>query len=355
MTGESRGPTRRAPLGFGPLSVSELEPLGWSDRWVAHLAAVPHPDAVPGRVVRHDGTMVVVAFPELRSIAMAPGIDPPVVGDWVAVVDDTVVAVLPRHSLLRRRDAHVDAEQALAANVDVVFIVCGLDRPVRGGRIQRVTALAWDAGATPVVVLTKGDLVDDAEDEVAAVRQDVPAVDVLVVSAVDGVGLDEVRAAARDRTVVLLGESGAGKSTLVNALVGTDVAATGDVRAGDAKGRHTTTTRQLHPLPAGGVLLDSPGIRAVGLWVDPEAVDAVFPEIEALAEGCRFRDCAHDREPGCAVVAAAETDDVLRARLATWRSLRREAAAAAETTQERNRRGRQFGRLVKEAKRLKGH
>ena len=152
---------------------------------------------------------------------------------------------------------------------------------------------------------------------------------------------------------MLLGESGAGKSTLVNALVGTDVAATAEVRAGDAKGRHTTTTRQLHPLPGGGVLLDSPGIRAVGLWVDPEAVDAVFPDIEALAEGCRFRDCAHGDEPGCAVLAAVEEGELAPERFEQWRSLRREAEHAAETAQERNRKGRQFGRMAREAQRLK--
>ncbi|MCU1485537.1 MAG: GTPase EngC [Actinomycetia bacterium] len=342
----------RAPP-WCPLSFPELEPLGWGDRWVALLAAASHPDAVPGRVVRHDGSKVLVAFPKQRSIPMAPGIEPPVVGDWVGTVDDMVVDVLPRHSLLRRRDAIVDGEQALAANVDVVFIVCGLDRPVRGGRLQRVAALAWDAGATPVVILTKSDLGDHVEGAVADVRDDLHEVDVLVVSVVDGSGLEDVRAAARDRTVVLLGESGAGKSTLVNALVDADVAATGAVREGDSKGRHTTTTRQLHPLPGGGVLLDSPGIRAVGLWVDPEAVDAVFPDIEALAEGCRFRDCAHGEEPGCAVIAAIGSEELPRERYEAWRSLRREAEAAAESAQDRHRKNKQFGRISREAQRMK--
>jgi ribosome biogenesis GTPase len=185
------------------------------------------------------------------------------------------------------------------------------------------------------------------------VQAAVQEVDVLVVSATDGTGLEEVRAAARDRTVVLLGESGAGKSTLVNALVGDEVAATGAVRAGDSKGRHTTTTRQIHPLPGGGVLLDSPGIRAVGLWIDPEAVDAVFPDIEALAEGCRFRDCAHGEEPGCAVVAAVGTDALRRDRFDAWRSLRREAEAAAESAEDRNRKNKQSGRVAREAQRMK--
>ncbi|MCU1379449.1 MAG: GTPase EngC [Acidimicrobiales bacterium] len=335
------------------MSFPDLLPLGWSDQWVALLHEVPHPEAVPGRVVRHDGSRVLVALPEPRSLAVAPGVDAPVVGDWVAVVDDSVVAVLPRRSLLRRRDSHADAEQALAANVDAVLIVCGLDRPVRGGKLQRVAALAWDAGAVPVVVLTKADLADGVDEIVAEVREAVQEVDVLVVSATDGTGLEDVRAAARDRTVVLLGESGAGKSTLVNALVGDDVAATGAVRSGDSKGRHTTTTRQLHPLPGGGVLLDSPGIRAVGLWVDPDAVDAVFPDIEALAADCRFRDCAHAEEPGCAVQAAVASGQVPAGRFEAWRSMRREAMAAAETVRERRQKNRQFGRIAREAQRMK--
>jgi ribosome biogenesis GTPase len=143
---------------------------------------------------------------------------------------------------------------------------------------------------------------------------------------------------AKDRSVVLLGESGAGKYTLVNALIGTEVASTGRVREGDAKGRHTTTTRQLHPLPGGGVLLDSPGIRAVGLWVDPDSVDAVFPDIEALAPDCRFGDCAHQGEPGCAVRAAIEQGELAEARLDTWRSMREEAEAASRTEAERRKR-----------------
>jgi ribosome biogenesis GTPase len=216
-----------------------------------------------------------------------------------------------------------------------------------------VAALAWDAGAVPVVVLTKADLSDGVDEIVAEVREAVQEVDVLVVSATDGTGLEDVRAAARDRTVVLLGESGAGKSTLVNALVGDDVAATGAVRAGDSKGRHTTTTRQLHPLPGGGVLLDSPGIRAVGLWVDPDAVDAVFPDIEGLAADCRFRDCAHDEEPGCAVRAAVASDQLSADRFAAWRAMRREAMAAAESVRERRQKNRQFGRIAREAQRMK--
>lgn len=329
----------------------ELGPLGWNDRWSALLHDVP--GAAPGRVVRHDGIRVMVAMPDIVSLPMRDNLEAPVVGDWVAVADDVVVAVLARTSLLRRSDAEGERAQALAANVDVLLIVCGLDRPVRHGRIQRAAALAWDAGATPVVVLTKADLVEDSEAQAEAARRAVVGVDVLLVAATRGDGVDEIRSLARDRTVVLLGESGAGKSTLVNALIGEDVAATGDVRAGDSKGRHTTTTRMLHPLPGGGVLLDSPGIRAVGLWVGPEAVDAVFPEIEELTAGCRFADCSHQGDLGCAVAAAVESGALAQERYDAWDGMRREAIATSRTEHERRRLGRQFGRLGKEAQRIK--
>lgn len=315
-----------------------LEPIGWDQGWDATLRALGIDGAVPARVMRHDAALVAVARPEPSSLPVRAGIEQPVVGDWVGVVDGTIVAVLPRTSLLRRRDAIAQAEQALAANLDVLFIVCGLDRPLRTGRLQRATALAWDAGAVPVVVLTKADLVADAETRVAEARAAVPEVEVLVVSTPDGGGIEEVRTVARGRSVVLLGESGAGKSTLVNALIGTEVAITGRVREGDAKGRHTTTTRQLHALPGGGVLLDSPGIRAVGLWVDPDSVDAVFPDIEVLTVDCRFGDCAHQGEPGCAVLAAIKRGDLDEGRLTTWRAMRSEAEAAARSDEERRRR-----------------
>ena len=335
-----------------------LAELGWGPRWEALLAEVP--DGTPARIVRHDGAGLQVATDDgVIGVMLGARLDPqPVVGDWVVLVDGTPAVVLPRASLLRRRTALGDEEQALAANIDVVLLVCGLDRPVRGGRIQRGEALARDAGAQPVVVLTKA--VRAGEAAVGAARAEiteaVPGLDVLVTSVKEGVGLDELRAVARDRTVVLLGESGAGKSSIVNALVGDDAVATGDVRAGDAKGRHTTTSRQLHVLPGGGILVDTPGIRAVGLWIDPDSVDATFTDVEDAAAECRFADCRHEGEPGCAVRAAIEAGMLDAARVEAWRALRREAESAElrAAPHEQRRRDKRVARVTKDAPNRKG-
>jgi ribosome biogenesis GTPase len=241
-----------------------------------------------------------------------------------------------------------------------MVIVCGLDRPVRTGRIQRAVTQSWDAGATPLLVLTKTDLDDGgvaAEQAIEAARQADPTLDVLAVSAKAGQGLDAFRDHTADRTIVLFGESGAGKSTLVNALVGDDVAATAEVRPGDKKGRHTTTARTLHLLPGGGCLIDTPGVRALGLTADPEAVEVTFEDISELGAGCRFRDCRHDAEPGCAVLAAVESGELSEDRLDRFHRLRREAESAVLRNDEVARRqaGRRFGRMVRQAKRDKRH
>jgi ribosome biogenesis GTPase len=283
-------------------------------------------------VVRHDGVGLLVATEDGIETAMfATRLDPePTVGDWVALVDGAPVAVLPRSSLLRRRAAMGDTEQALAANVDTVLLVCGLDRPVKAGRINRGAALASDAGAAPVVVLTKASLVKDAAPIVARVQKKNPGVPIVVTSVKEGVGVDELRALVRDRTVALLGESGAGKSSIVNALLGEEAAAEGRVRTGDSKGRHTTTNRSLHLMPGGGTLVDSPGIRSIGLWGEPQAVTDTFADIAELADGCRFVDCGHETEPGCAVKAALEDGTLSAERLAAWRELEAEARARSQ-------------------------
>jgi ribosome biogenesis GTPase len=318
----------------GSLALAEV---GWGDRWAALMA--DHAPAEPGRVLRHDGVAVTVRTADGdRVVPLRRGVEAPVVGDWLALEGDRVVAVLDRSSLLRRRAAGGDATQLLAANLDLVLLVCGLDRPVRSGRIQRGEALAWDAGAAPVLVLTKLDLAEGLDDTIATLDDGHPGLEVHVTSATTGQGVPDLAARLAGSTAVFLGESGAGKSSLVNALLGTEAAATGLVREGDSKGRHTTTNRQLHVLAGGGVLIDTPGIREVGLAGDEDSVDATFVDIEELAEQCRFNDCAHDGEPGCAVAAAVEAGDLAAERLSAYLVLRREAAAAALRADEAARR-----------------
>jgi ribosome biogenesis GTPase len=342
------------------VAYDSLVPFGWNDRWAALLATAAEGGGhlMAGRVIRHDGAGVLVALPGgVRTLMLSGRLDPPpAVGDWLVVDGDVPTDVLPRTSVLTRRSAGSDTPQQLAANVDAVLVVCGLDRPVKAGRIDRVVTLAWEAGAVPVVVLAKADLAPDATGQAAAVAGAHPGLDVVVTSATTGQGLDDLRAVVAGGTVVLVGESGAGKSSLANALLGAEVMATGEVRAGDAKGRHTTTTREAHPLPGGGVLVDTPGLRAVGLWADREAVAATFADVDDLAAGCRFGDCGHDGEPGCAVTAAVAAGELAAERVEGWRALEREAEAAERRAQPHLQRayGRRFSRIAKDAQRRKG-
>jgi ribosome biogenesis GTPase len=323
------------------VSFSSLVPYGWSDRWADRLAAFPAPSR-PARILRHDGVGLVVATDDgVETVMLARRLDPePVVGDWVVLEGAHPIAVLPRDSLLRRRSANTDTEQALVANVDMVLLVCGVDRPIKIGRIQRGAALARDAGSEPVIVLTKAALADDIDaivDEVATAN---PGLTVIVTSVKEGTGVETLTSLAEGRTVTLLGESGAGKSSIVNALLDADAAEVGRVRDGDSKGRHTTTTRQLHVLPNGGVLIDTPGIRSVGLWVDPDAVTETFADIDELADGCRFVDCAHQSEPGCLITEAIAEGTITVERLEAWRTLRREAELLALKAEPPKRTGR---------------
>ena len=312
----------------------------------------------PGRVVRHDGQAITVALPDGEAMLMLQRrMDPePAVGDWIGVEGREPVTILPRTSLLRRRAAVSDTEQVMAANIELLLLVCGLDRPVKAGRIQRGATLAWDAGAVPAIVLTKASRVPDADAIAAVVAAEHPRLDLVVTSVKEGRGVDDLLALVRGRTVALLGESGAGKSSIVNALMGSEEAETGAVRAGDAKGRHTTTNRRLHPLPGGGTLIDTPGIRAVGLWVEPEAVTATFADIDDLADGCRFVDCGHDGEPGCLVAEAVANGELAADRVTAWRALGKEADAAAlrAAPAKLRQQEKKFGRVTKDAQRRKG-
>ncbi len=246
------------------------------------------------------------------------------VGDWVRLDgddSDVIGEILPRSSQVTRRDPS-GLTQVLAANVDLVLITAPADR-VSFARVEREVAVGWDSGAQPVVLLTKSDL--DNGEVALQLRGRLVGVDVLCVSSVSGDGADAVADLLRPaRTGVLLGPSGAGKSTLTNMLVGREVAATGAVREGDRRGRHVTSSRELLVLPQGGVLIDTPGLRSLALAEDHGGVAAAFPDVEELGTQCRFRDCAHEHEPGCAVVTAAETGALDPDRLANYRKLRRE-------------------------------
>jgi len=208
-----------------------------------------------------------------------------------------------------------------------VFVVAALDRPLNLNRIERELVLAWDSGARPVVVLTKADAASDADVLTKTVVDRAVGVDVITTSASSGAGVDDVAAHLRpNRTAVLLGPSGAGKSTLVNRLMQREAQATGDVRAGDHKGRHTTSSRHLLVIPGGGVLIDTPGLRSVGLGGADAGVALAFPDVEAIAEGCRFRDCRHAGEPGCAVTVAVEDGRLDRDRVDSYRKVQGEMA-----------------------------
>ncbi|HEX4867701.1 MAG TPA: ribosome small subunit-dependent GTPase A [Acidimicrobiales bacterium] len=315
-----------------------LTEIGWGPRWEA-LLGEHGPGAEPGRVLRHDGVAVQVRTPSGdRSVKLRRGLPPVTVGDWLALVGEQVLALLPRGSLLRRRAAGGEEHQLLAANVDLVLLVMGLDRAVKAGRIRRGEALAFDAGAHPVLVLTKADLTEDLGATLAQINEEHPGLEVVVTSAATGEGIDKLRARMAGATSVLLGESGAGKSRLVNALSDAEVAVVGRVREGDHKGRHTTTNRQLHVLPTGGIVVDSPGIREVGLAGDEESVDATFADIDELGEECHFSNCQHAGEPGCAVALAIESGELTADRLEAYRELRAEVVAAARRADPHQRR-----------------
>jgi ribosome biogenesis GTPase len=317
--------------------LTALPELGWDSGREPEIAPFL-PACVPGRVARPDkGSYLVLtaAGPVRAEVSGAlrhAALDPaalPTVGDWVAVRlgDGThlVEGVLPRRSaFVRHGAANAATAQVLAANVDVVFVTVGLSTAPNLRRLERFLALAWESGGRPVVLLTKADLCSSLPSTVADVTAAAPGAPVHAVSSVTGEGLDDVRAyLTPGRTVVLLGVSGVGKSTLANRLLGADHLITTDIRD-DGKGRHTTTHRELLPLPGGAVLIDTPGLRGLQLWDSEEGLERAFAEVEALFGGCRFGDCAHDTEPGCAVLAALADGTLEPRRWESYRKLQRE-------------------------------
>jgi ribosome biogenesis GTPase len=309
-----------------------LNDLGWDDGFAAALE--PHDNCIPGRVsAQHRGEYdVLVERGELRAHVAgrlrheaSSGADLPAVGDWVALRDETIHAVLSRRTAFLRKVAWSQTEaQVLAANLDSVFVVTSLDDDFSVRRLERYLTLAWESGASPAVVLTKADLCDDPLALLLEAEQVALGVPAHVVSNVTGEGIDELTPyLAPAKTIALLGSSGVGKSTLANRLLGGEVQATKEL-AGDGTGRHTTTARELLRLPGGALLVDTPGLREIQLWDADEGIQEAFADIDELIVDCRFNDCAHMREPGCAVQAAIDEGRLPRERLQSYRALQRE-------------------------------
>jgi ribosome biogenesis GTPase / thiamine phosphate phosphatase len=331
---------------------SPLQALGYSPRWEALFAPYASKALTPGRVIRGDRGSFLVATQDgvvratpssrlLRSVSSAA--DLPAVGDWVAVlVTDHVDApliegVLERKGAITRADPGKASDvQVLASNIDTVFVVHPIAEPPNLRRIERELSAAWDSGAVPVVVLTKADLSADPDAARATVQAVALGADVLAMNALAGDGILPILGYISDhRTAVLVGPSGAGKSTLINSLLGEQRQATRAVRVSDGSGMHTTVARELIQMPGGGVLIDTPGLRAFGLTGSEEGIASVFPEIEQLSRSCRFRDCTHSDEPGCAVRAAVESGTLTPERLASYHKLMGEAQLATAKADER--------------------
>jgi ribosome biogenesis GTPase len=351
---------------------SPLSEYGWHAALDSAFAPHAADGLVPARIVSVYGDRCAAATPHgLVTASIAPVSSPDPLqwvctGDWAALElggDPALVrAVLPRtNAVVRNTSTRRSEGQVLAANVDDAVIAVSLAAELDLGRVERFLAIAWESGAQPLVVLTKCDLVPDPDlgHLLADTESAAPGVQVLAVSAHTGAGLDVLTAILSGGTSVLLGQSGAGKSTLANALVGTQAQQVRAIRDVDGKGRHTTTTRDLLPLPGGGVLIDTPGLRGVGMWDAESGVARVFAEIEELAGDCRFHDCAHAAEPGCGVLAALADGRLSHRRWESYRKLLREnawiaarsdARLRAEQRREWKRRSAQ-GRAAAEVKR----
>ncbi len=358
------GATAPSPDPAPPTSYDALVPLGWDDRraadFVDHHAAGLSPGRVtrPGRgghlLATAGGPLLAVPSPRLNT-SVIDSTALPTVGDWVAWsgggdAPALIDAVLPRTSAFIRHTAGGDTRaQVLAANVDVLFVAVALTDTPNLRRLERFLTLGWESGAQPVVLLTKADVCTDVDEEIRYVEAAAPGVAVHALSALTGEGLDALDAYLDGHsTLALIGTSGVGKSTLVNRLTGADTMVTSDIRD-DGKGRHTTAHRELVPLPGGGVLIDTPGLRGLQLWDSEEGLELAFADVEELAATCRFPDCAHDTEPGCGVTAAIADGTLPARRLDSYQRLQRELARLerrqdARARAEEHRRWRTFSK-----------
>ena len=342
---------RLGSLGLVPFFIQQLT----DDRLVGErLGRVGSVQRSRSTVVCEPGERVVELSPALRKAA---AVDRPVVGDWI-VLDESlsrIEQVLERKSLFRRVGAGTSNEiQPVAANIDILFVVTSCNEEFKESRLERYLSLCAEAGATAVIVLTKADLVADPSDFVRRARNVQAGVAVETANALDAATLHGVRAwIDSTTTAALVGSSGVGKSTLLNTLAGHSLAATSEIREQDKKGRHTTTHRELHILPSGGLLIDVPGMRELRVAEINQSIGTVFDDIRSLAAQCRFADCGHETEPGCAVIRAIEENRIDARRLANYRKLMRENALATATLAEKRSHGREFAKMVKEGKRIK--
>ncbi|UCG60429.1 MAG: ribosome small subunit-dependent GTPase A [Candidatus Zixiibacteriota bacterium] len=328
---------------------SNLIPLGWNQYFKEHFAPYREQGMIPGRIEREHKNLYSVAFDQGQINAEVSGrfrnaaqsrADFPAVGDWVAMKTSPgdgnaiIHAILPRISCFSRKailsggmpdTGGKTDEQVLAANIDTVFLVSGLDGDFNLRRIERYVITAYNSGATAVIVLNKADLCDDIDERIQAVESVAVGVPVLTLSAATGDGLDGVgQYVTVGKTIAFMGSSGVGKSTIINALLGEERLATNTVREYDSKGRHTTSHRELIVLPEGGIVIDTPGMRELQLWGDENGLGHVFDDIETLARQCRFDDCSHTNEPGCAVLAAIDGGQLDRGRFANYLKLQKE-------------------------------
>jgi ribosome biogenesis GTPase len=307
-----------------------LEALGWTSDFASAFSALSDKALIPARVCADHGMRFLV---DDGSSTMQAGLSsalqragrPCAIGDWAAIDQSSVIRhILPRRTQISRKSSsNSTGEQVLAANVDLVLIATAVGPDFNLRRIERLLTVAYQSGAVPAVMLTKSDL-GEASAYASQVEEIAPGVPVLVVSALQGEGIDEVRRyLPAGRTAVLIGSSGVGKSTLINRLIGREALKTAATHKG-GQGRHTTSHRQLIRIAGGGLIIDTPGLREIQLWAGEEALSEVFTDIDELASGCRFSDCQHTDEPGCAVLAAIEDGRLGDSRLASYRKLQRE-------------------------------